>query len=317
MNSSISISSTTNLRLFFDYFDEKGIEWRSVAKRFHFPDGIEAGEHWLPTHHLMHFLSTVMGETQGNVGFEVGQRASIALFSPEFSEALNHCEDMASGIRLLMDVIPRISNHVVIWPDKIEGRWYLCHRGAYPPNLRGFAQAEWFRSFLLLSFCREFLGTTWHPPSVKMMMHQHLTAGVQYQQLSNNISFNCEFGALEIPMAEDYVAVTLPVNRTSWIETLHALFATYAVLPHFNIDWLARLCNTSRRTLQRRLREHGVQFRTLRDQHRCARAKHLLVDRAISPTETAWHCGYSDLSNFNRAFIGWTGITPSQYQKSG
>jgi AraC-like DNA-binding protein len=40
-----------------------------------------------------------------------------------------------------------------------------------------------------------------------------------------------------------------------------------------------------------------------------------LLKANTSPFETAWRCGYSDLSNFNRAFKGWLGKTPAQYQK--
>ncbi|MGR5542431.1 helix-turn-helix domain-containing protein, partial [Vibrio campbellii] len=35
----------------------------------------------------------------------------------------------------------------------------------------------------------------------------------------------------------------------------------------------------------------------------------------LPTSDVAWESGYSDLSNFNRAFKTWTGMTPSMYRK--
>ena len=73
---------------------------------------------------------------------------------------------------------------------------------------------------------------------------------------------------------------------------------------------VARRLGTSPRSLQRRLLEQGVTFRTLVDAIRRHRAAALLgADASIS--DVADRLGYSDARAFRRAFRRWTGQTPS------
>jgi AraC-like DNA-binding protein len=72
----------------------------------------------------------------------------------------------------------------------------------------------------------------------------------------------------------------------------------------------------SRRALQRRLKEHGVVFKTLADDTRRRFALDYLRDRKQTVTEIAFLLGYSEVSAFNRAFKRWTGRTPLDYRRN-
>ncbi|MDB4987069.1 MAG: Transcriptional regulator, AraC family [Myxococcaceae bacterium] len=82
------------------------------------------------------------------------------------------------------------------------------------------------------------------------------------------------------------------------------------------IEEVALKLGTSMRTLQRKLKAEGVSFSDIADdlQHRQACA--LLRDEKLSIEQVAEHVGYSDVSNFARAFRRWTGVTPAAYRKS-
>jgi AraC-like DNA-binding protein len=69
------------------------------------------------------------------------------------------------------------------------------------------------------------------------------------------------------------------------------------------------------RTLQRRLKEYGFDFKKLVEDTRQRFAVTYLKDRKNSLTEIAFLLGYSELSAFNRAFKRWTGTTPLDYQR--
>jgi AraC-like DNA-binding protein len=69
------------------------------------------------------------------------------------------------------------------------------------------------------------------------------------------------------------------------------------------------------RTLQRRLKEYGFDFKKLVEDTRQRFAVNYLKDRKNSLTEIAFLLGYSELSAFNRAFKRWTGSTPLDYQR--
>lgn len=82
--------------------------------------------------------------------------------------------------------------------------------------------------------------------------------------------------------------------------------------PGFN--QLARYMNFSPRTLRRRLAEEGTSYRELVAGLRENRAIHLLQTTDLSIGKIAINLGYSDLSNFHRAFKSWTGHTPNHYR---
>jgi AraC-like DNA-binding protein len=83
-----------------------------------------------------------------------------------------------------------------------------------------------------------------------------------------------------------------------------------------NLTHVARALSMTPRTLERRLREHGLAFREVVSEMRRALALEYLADGDRILAEIAFLLGYSEVSAFNRAFKRWTGSSPSQYRAS-
>jgi AraC-like DNA-binding protein len=80
-----------------------------------------------------------------------------------------------------------------------------------------------------------------------------------------------------------------------------------------SLSSIAKQLWMSERTLSRRLRVAGVQFRVLLDEVRRERAAQLLQsDTSIS--DIAQQLGFGDATTFGRAFRRWTGASPSEYR---
>ena len=78
-----------------------------------------------------------------------------------------------------------------------------------------------------------------------------------------------------------------------------------------DIEWLADQLHMSTRSLQRRLREAGTSFQALLDALRRDLAlRYLAQDLALA--EVAFLVGFTEPSNFHRAFKRWTGMTPAE-----
>jgi AraC-like DNA-binding protein len=73
---------------------------------------------------------------------------------------------------------------------------------------------------------------------------------------------------------------------------------------------VAQALNMTKRTLHRRLREHGASFRSLLTDVRKNLVAGYLKDDALNLTEIAFLLGYSDASAFSRAFRRWFGKSP-------
>ena len=78
---------------------------------------------------------------------------------------------------------------------------------------------------------------------------------------------------------------------------------------------LASQLNISTRTLARRLSLIGVKFQDLIDDVRSRLAKELLGNTGLSVENVAERLGFSDASNFSKAFKRWASKTPAEYRK--
>ncbi len=82
-------------------------------------------------------------------------------------------------------------------------------------------------------------------------------------------------------------------------------------------DRVASRLYRSTSTLQRQLSAEGTSYRDLLETTRRSLAEKYLRDGEHTQAEIAYMIGFSDQSNFARAFKRWTGMSPGQFQKAG
>jgi AraC-like DNA-binding protein len=82
-------------------------------------------------------------------------------------------------------------------------------------------------------------------------------------------------------------------------------------------DRIASRLYRSTSTLQRQLSAEGTSYRDILDTTRRDLAEKYLRDGDYTQAEVAYMVGFSDQSNFARAFKRWTGVSPGQFQKAG
>ena len=101
-----------------------------------------------------------------------------------------------------------------------------------------------------------------------------------------------------------------PIPRTTYKKTILEL------LPqgHPAIQQAAQKLNIPVRTLQRRLHDAGLTYSELVDEVRCDAACRLLMAESLGMAEIATALGFSDPSNFSRAFQRWKGMSPSEFR---
>jgi AraC-like DNA-binding protein len=85
---------------------------------------------------------------------------------------------------------------------------------------------------------------------------------------------------------------------------------------HVDQDTVARKLHRSRSTLQRQLSGDGTSYRDILESTRRALAEKYLRDGDYTQAEIAFMVGFSDQSNFARAFKRWTGVSPGEFQKA-
>ncbi len=81
------------------------------------------------------------------------------------------------------------------------------------------------------------------------------------------------------------------------------------------LEQIARVNQVSPRTIERYLRQEKVSFRALLQQARLERARELLQGSRIPVAQIALRLGFSDATNFSRAFRRALGITPAAFRQ--
>lgn len=82
-----------------------------------------------------------------------------------------------------------------------------------------------------------------------------------------------------------------------------------------DMDEVAERLGLSSRTLRRQLQSRGTRFQALLDEVRRTQACEWLMRTEQSVDDIAHRLGYSDASNFGRAFRRWLGCSPSQWRE--
>ncbi len=83
----------------------------------------------------------------------------------------------------------------------------------------------------------------------------------------------------------------------------------------FGMDDVARRLAVSSRTLQRRLRSEGTNFKSVVDTTRESLARNYLRRTQLSATEIAYLLGFEEPNSFFRAVQRWTGTTPARLRR--
>lgn len=96
-------------------------------------------------------------------------------------------------------------------------------------------------------------------------------------------------------------------------ELRHLLLSSPGKLP--DAAAAAAKMRLGERTLRRRLADEGTTFQAILDEVRCRIATDYLVTTHLSTQEIAELLGFSEATNFRRAFMRWTQRSPTSYRK--
>ena len=122
---------------------------------------------------------------------------------------------------------------------------------------------------------------------------------------------NIELAMANERILDSYVQALDPDKVTSQVRGL-----LISLMPsgHVGQEEVARKMNRSLSTLQRQLSSEGKNFKDIRDETRRLMAEEYIREGDYSLSQIAFLLGFSDQSNFSRAFKRWTGSTPGDYR---
>ena len=221
------------------------------------------------------------------------------------------------------------------WFFTVEGnrgyiRYLLTDLGIEP-----LRQSNEHGMTIVVNTLRMMVGSQWAPQEVQFVHEAPQQTSEHHRIFRAPVLFGCETNALVIdrsfaergvPAADqqlyqimkqylDQVISEMP-REDGFLGSIRKAIAESMRDGDPKLSRVAKQIAMGPRTLQRRLKEYGFDFKKLVEDTRRRFALNYLKDRKNTLTEVAFLLGYSELSALNRAFKRWTGTTPLDYRRS-
>ena len=263
-------------------------------------------------------------------GLRLADRQHISILGA-LGALLTQCPDIRSAIDQVTRHI-HLHNQAERWAFIEKGESVQCIRhDLYPGELINTQMREMSiadATKLLRGLCgNDFRPLSVHfthaPVSPPRDYFRHFKCDVLFNQEFDGVLFDQKFLGREISGADEGLRQALD----QYLEYLELHFADDFAgrirvviqqamsAPDCNVEGIARLLAVSKRTLQRRLEENNLNFRSLLAEIRGDTACRYLANSRLPLTQLAGLLGYTELSTFSRAFKSRYGETPARWRK--
>jgi AraC-like DNA-binding protein len=310
-------------RVFAAVLDRVGAPTKRLWNRAGLPGhALHDGEAVLPARPVWSFIgSAARREGIDDLGLRAGDVSIEAYgkFSSRLLQTANLNQAAETFCRLARNEYSRADFYV--WRD--PQRVLFC-RGPIDGDAVEKKHVELLVLTMMIAVVRLAAGRNWRP--VEVLLQSADSRGVQtHESLSlADLRFNNEITAFEIPhhlLPKPLPKVALPQSageydllNCDFLGAVRHVIASLLDDGDVRISPVAEAVGIRRRTLQRRLSEASTTFSSLVEEVRMTRAISVLADDSVALGEIAIRLGYSDQSNFSRAFRRWTGVSPQAYR---
>ena len=280
--------------------------------------------------HVLEVAATMTGDDRFGLHFgeryhpkDIGPLAYVVLHSPTF----------AAGIQNIARYHRVFNQATRVWIAH-EGQWALVRHRLDEPVLGAARQHNEYGLAMGLNMIRLMAGREWAPAEVHFAhdapgdIREHTRvfgAPVSFGRATNAVVVEPIFLDQPVPAADERLYAILRPYLDSLTAALPGddglLGRVRQAIGESIRDGVPTLAHVGRkigstpRTLQRRLREHQVDFKRLVEDTRRQLAVTYLRDPRHTLSEIAYLLGYSEVSAFNRAFKRWTRATPLGYRR--
>ena len=186
---------------------------------------------------------------------------------------------------------------------------------------------------VLINLCRMCHGEAFNPRRITLRRPQprdpapfaaKFRAPIQYSGNENSLCFDRSDALAPLPTANAEVAraneeivqgYLARFDRSTVAMQVRAKLTEQLSSGHATQASIADALHMSLRSLQRHLNSEGTSYKSLLDETRRELAAHYMAQTHRSINEITYLLGFSEPSNFSRAFRRWTGKSPSTYRE--
>lgn len=332
-NSAVPFTHVGIMLPFVSYLDGIGVPVEKYLRIARIPpDLLERPEARIPLRLAYRFLDeAVQAEAIEAPGLHAGRATSLSDLG-EFGEMLMGSRNVLTYLETGVRFVGTITPGERYWLQR-EGEWIRFSNRQVRPDipesdkLHGYL----FTLAVTINTLRRIAGPHWCPPEVRLpeLSHRDLTALSEWLPDSRVITgsraasflFPASFLALPMPPAVHHGAptgtswTTAPVP-TDFLASMQLLVESLVRNGYPAMETAAEAAGLSVRSLRRRLAKFGTSYSAVVTRTRITMAEQWLAGTEKPITEIAIALGYTDRSNFSRAFHRLNGISPREYRNN-
>ena len=209
--------------------------------------------------------------------------------------------------------------------------WAFLGYSIFLPSIEAREQVEGGAVAIAYNIMRRLAGPEWLPKSVSFTYHkpkdvrpyQHFfKAPLTFDAERNGVFFAGRWLDQPVPGAEPELHRILQTQieqmddlaGNSFIEQVQRVLQSALLTGKHSAEDIAAMFSIHPRTLNRRLKAYGTNFRQVIEQTRFEISQHFLENTALDITWIASTMNYKDVSAFSRAFKRWSGLAPTRWR---
>lgn len=329
MASPIPLLRVANLSPIITFLDEQGTPTEQFLRRAKLPVyALDDPYALLPRHQVITFLEDVTHrEGIDNLGWRVENRVSLTEYGA-FGRLILQSLTLGEAILTTIRTLGLFNSGVQSWLEvRGEQAWF----GHQFTQLNGldFPCGIQISLLLMLNLIQKAAGRHWYPHEIYLQtpqisdLNHHPLSRVRIDQTQGFTAITFPRSFLSLPLGQishadsqqDLQILQTTAPAPDFVGSLQQVLTPLLREHYPAIEVAAEIAQTSVRTLQRRLADHGLTYSRLISRLRYQRAIHWLVNSDLKMIEIAAELGYQDAAHFTRAFKRWTGVSPQTFRR--
>ncbi len=213
----------------------------------------------------------------------------------------------------------------------VEGKRALLGFSVYVPDIEGLRQINDGVMAVFHNMMKALCGPDWRPvevlfshsrPANLLPFRRFFKAPLRFDSDRTALVFPAQCLGQQLQGADPELRRILEARISALMssETDDLIIDVRRVVHNLVLDGrgalepVAEALNTHRRTLNRRVSQHGWTVKRLIEDERYAIARRLLRETGLSVTQVATVLGYADSTAFSRAYRRWSGSSPGAWR---
>jgi len=317
----LPLANSIILLPFLGYYEESGFNQYNLLKGCGLSPQLIRPDNFIPTFHLCKIINDVSVKTRtDNIGITASQLRGYPSIHPTVASNIPKADSFFDLFLFLSSNQTLQGSHFKLWITYNNNTCYICHKGQIPYNTLGPEQTEYFRTLTLLNVIKSFLGKNWKPETLSLVSPLAPPHDIIKTTRSLKIYTNQRYGCIPVSIKLDDVAEKIAISQLNVASDPASferlIMATETFIEHgdLSLPFLSEVFGCSQRSLQRILKTQGSSFQSIIKHLKFRRARKYL-HQEMSIEHIATKLGYSDPSNFTRAFKKHTGHAPSFFHQ--